>query len=75
MAIPNMEIKFSYEDYINLPESKTKRYELLNGEFVIVPSPNVHNQTVPRNLEFAIWLFVKQDNLGSVLYAPMDVVL
>lgn len=75
MVIPNMEIKFSYEDYINLPESETKRYELLEGELVMVPSPNVNHQTVSINLEFIILQFVKQNKLGAVFHAPMDVVL
>lgn len=39
MARPNPEIKFTYEDYKNLPESETKRYELLEGELIMVPSP------------------------------------
>lgn len=33
------QIKFTYQDYKNLPESETRRYELLDGELVIVPAP------------------------------------
>ena len=31
-------IKFAYNDYKNLPESETKRYELWEVDIVMVPS-------------------------------------
>lgn len=34
-------IKFTYE---NLPESETERYELLEGELVMVPFPSFEHQ-------------------------------
>jgi len=43
-------IKFTYEDYKSLPESETKRYELLEGELVMVPSPNEYHQRISRKL-------------------------
>lgn len=75
MTTPNTEIKFTYRDYINLPESETERHELLEGELIMVPSPNEPHQKVSRNLEFIIWEFVKQRKLGMVYDAPIDVVL
>lgn len=75
MAVPNTKIKFTYEDYMNLPESEVKRYELIEGELVMVPSPTEPHQKVSRNLEFIIWQFVKERDLGQVYDAPMDVVL
>lgn len=69
------DIKFTYEDYKSLPESETKRYELLEGELVVVPSPNERHQSVSRNLEFLLFKFVKDNNLGTVYFAPFDVVL
>ncbi|MBI4330707.1 MAG: Uma2 family endonuclease [Chloroflexi bacterium] len=67
------DIKFTYEDYKNLPESETKRYELLEGELVVAPSPNEQHQSVSRNLEFLLFQYVKDNNLGTVYYAPFDV--
>lgn len=75
MARPNPEIKFTYEDYKNLPESETKRYELLEGELVMVPSPTEPHQRVSGNLEFILRQFVKERNLGSIYHAPLDIVL
>ncbi|RLI51611.1 MAG: Uma2 family endonuclease [Candidatus Thorarchaeota archaeon] len=68
-------IKFTYEDYKSLPESETKRYELLGGDLVLVPSPTEYHQRISRNLEFMLWRFVKEQDLGWVYDAPLDVVL
>ncbi len=68
-------VKFTYEDYKSLPESETKRYELLGGELVEVPSPTEYHQRISRNLEFMLWRFVKEQDLGWVYDAPLDVVL
>jgi Uma2 family endonuclease len=68
-------IKFTYEDYKNLPESETKRYELLEGELVMVPSPTFEHQDISVHLEFALYEFVHKHDLGIVLHAPLDVVL
>lgn len=68
-------IKFTYEDYKNLPDSETERYELLEGELIMVPSPTTYHQRICRNLEFPLWDFVRRNDLGEVLHAPCDVVL
>ncbi len=69
------DIKFTYEDYKSLPEDETKRYELLEGELVVVPSPNEQHQSISRNLAFRLFQYVKENKLGTVYYAPFDVVL
>lgn len=66
-------IKFTYKDYKNLPESETKRYELLEGELVMVPSPTTYHQRISWNLERILGDFVRKHNLGSVYHAPLDV--
>ena len=73
MTVPNKKVKFSYEDYQYLPGSEVKRYELIEGELIMVPAPEVQHQKVSRNLEFIIWQFVKKKDIGSVFYAPIDV--
>ncbi len=67
-------IKFTYKDYKNLPESETKRYELLEGELIMVPSPNERHQSISGNLEFILRKFVREYNLGFIYDAPLDVV-
>lgn len=68
-------IKFTYHDYKNMPESETKRYELLEGELVLVPSPGEKHQSISRNLAFRLLGFIESNSLGAVYYAPLDVVL
>ncbi len=66
-------IKFTYRDYLQLPDDK--RYELVEGELYLVPSPNLDHQRISRQLEMALWLYVSRRHLGEVFYAPCDVVL
>ncbi|MBI4331177.1 MAG: Uma2 family endonuclease [Chloroflexi bacterium] len=68
------DIKFTYEDYKNLPESETERYELLEGELVVVPSPNERHQSISGNLIRILSTFVRDNKLGRVYPAPFDVV-
>jgi len=70
----NTKIKFTYKDYKSLPESETKRYELIEGELIIVPSPNEYHQRISGRLEFILRAFVEDKNLGRVYDAPFDVV-
>ena len=68
-------IKLTYEDYRNAPESERERYELYEGELLMVPSPNEYHQRILGNLGFILRTFVKEHGLGSVYFAPLDVVL
>jgi len=75
MAKTEMSIKFNYEDYKHLPESETKRYELLEGELVMVPSPDWLHQSITASLFKLLAGFVEERALGEVRFAPLDVVL
>ena len=44
MVTTGAKIKFTYEDYCNAPEDK--RYELHDGDLVVIPSPNELHQRV-----------------------------
>lgn len=73
MTIPNPTIKFTYEDYRNTPDDE--RYELLDGELVMAPAPNLGHQDVDAKLGWRLMRFVEQRNLGKTFSAPCDVVL
>lgn len=66
-------VKFTYEDYKSLPDEK--RYELLEGELIMVPSPKEYHQRISGKLEFLLRAFVEEHDLGAVYDAPFDVVL
>jgi Uma2 family endonuclease len=69
----NPQIKFTYRDYLLLPEGD--RRELIEGDFYMAPAPNIWHQTVVVNLGRLLANFVISKNLGVVLWAPTDVVL
>jgi len=73
MTVVNPHIKFTYEDYCLMPEDR--RYELIGGDFFMVPSPSVIHQRVAANLEAILRQFVMASDCGEILYAPLDVVL
>ena len=72
MVNPN--VRLTSQDYINLPESDT-RYELIDGELYVAPSPTPAHQRISGMLFSAINHYVTANDLGSVFYAPLDVVL
>lgn len=50
-------------------------YELINGELVAKSAPSPLHQRISRNIFRALDNFVVSNNLGEVLYAPIDVFL
>ena len=71
----NRSVRYTYRDYINLPESEEKRYELIDGELYMVPSPTPMHQDFLQNLYRVLDEFVRGKGLGKVYIAPLDVVL
>ena len=69
------EIKYTVKDYMSLPESDEKRYELIDGELCMVPSPTPTHQDILGNLFEGLRHFVRRRDLGRVFVAPLDVVL
>ena len=63
----------TYEDYLKTPDDE--RWELLDGELLMVPSPNTAHQTVTGNLFIYLSIFVKERDLRRVFVAPYDVIL
>ncbi len=66
--------KATIEEFWALPESVLPT-EYINGEIIIAPTPTVPHQTVLRNISFTLHEFVRRNDLGSLLFSPMDVVL
>ncbi len=72
MVIAGARIKFTYEDYCNAPEDK--RYELHDGDLVVVPSPKEQHQRSSLDLATELILFARRTGLGRVYIAPFDIV-
>jgi len=70
VGIPKMTI----EEWSRLPEDGN-RYELIDGELFVSPSPRPKHQDVSANLVKFLLPFVERKKLGKVYYAPFDVFL
>ncbi len=66
--------KLTYEDYVLIPEDLL-RHEILDGEHYVTPAPGRDHQGALGNLFLKIATFVRQHRLGTVLFAPFDVLL
>lgn len=72
MTKTDLKVKFTYQDYLHMPEDR--RYELIEGEFFMIPSPNEYHQRISGELAFILHGFIKKNKLGAVYIAPFDVV-
>ena len=64
----------TYEDYLLLPELN-RRYEIIDGELQMTPSPTKRHQKLILRIATLLESFVSERNLGEVLPAPMDVLI
>jgi Uma2 family endonuclease len=67
------ERRYSYKDYLELEDGI--RYELIEGEFLMTPSPTRKHQRTVSRLNILLESIVSHDRLGEVLIAPFVVVL
>ena len=65
--------KFTYEDYRTAPPDK--RYELLDGDLLLTPAPNLKHQRLQFRLGSRLGRFIEERALGEFFFAPCDVVL
>ena len=71
---PAGRIVLTYEDYCALPNDG-RRYEILEGELAVTPSPSRAHQRVSRNLLTILHIHVREYGLGEVFSASYDVIL
>ena len=65
--------KFTYEDLQYIPPDRN-RYEIVDGELFVTPSPITLHQRIVTNLSGELRQHVRQHRLGEVFVAPLDVV-
>ena len=63
--------KYTYDDYLKTPDDK--RYELIEGELYMTPSPITNHQRISGRIEFELRKFVVENDCGEVFDAPYDV--
>ena len=62
-------------EFLHLPMASGKRYELLQGELFVPPSPETKNARIGRNLLFKIQTQLDAEPFGEVFIALTAVVL
>ncbi|HSD11333.1 MAG TPA: Uma2 family endonuclease [Candidatus Binatia bacterium] len=68
-------LKLTYEDYAALPLADGRRYEILDGELYMTPSPLIRHQAVSRNLQRILDHHILENELGELFDAPVDLIL
>lgn len=66
--------KLTREDYRRLPEDDS-RFQLIEGELYMSPSPNRYHQVISRNLLFLLMKHLETNPIGELYDAPLDVYL
>lgn len=64
--------KVSYEEFMDIYEKSELRMEYINGEIVLLSSPDTFHQDISGNLFVSLRAFLK-DGKWKVFYAPFDV--
>ncbi len=62
---------YTYQDYAKLPEGAP--YQLIGGNLVMTAAPSTYHQIISASLMLTLSNFVHEQQLGVVLYAPIDV--
>lgn len=65
--------RWTYEEYYRLDDDQS--HEIIDGNLLIAPSPDMCHQDLSRKVFRLIDRFVTRNKLGEVFYAPFDVVL
>jgi Uma2 family endonuclease len=68
-----VDTRLTYEDYCLLPNNG-RRYEIVDGELFVTPSPRRAHQKVVTRLSRHLDEFVEKSGHGEVYVAPFDVV-
>jgi Uma2 family endonuclease len=64
----------TYDIYLTMPEMKA-RYSIVDGELVMAASPTPDHQTVVQETFVKLDSFVREQRLGRVFLAPLDIVI
>ena len=64
----------TYEEYLDTPEIEG-RFDIVDGEMIMAAAPTNEHQETIGEFHFILRYFVKERNLGTVLFAPLDIVI
>src|SRR5437588_191350 len=64
--------QITFEDYLQMPEMRL-RYDIIDGELIMSPAPSFEHQWDLADLSKLMRDFVRKQDIGVVLFAPLDV--
>jgi len=63
-------VKYNYADLQTFPEGDGKRYEIIDGDLLVTPSPMSRHQLVLGTFHWWIRSYLEENPIGMVLFAP-----
>lgn len=70
---PRKKVSVTYRQFLEMTEHSDNRYELIDGEVYMLPSPRVTHQTILGKLHIAFWEYLKEHETCTAFMAPFDV--
>jgi len=72
-TIQKARVVWTYDDYRLMPDDGL-RYEVIDGDLVVTPSPTTTHQKVSKRIQLALMLQIEERGLGQVFNAPVDLI-
>lgn len=66
-------IRYTYQDYLTIPEDTSRRHEIVDGELHVSAAPRFRHQEVVRDLLHLLHDIVRSHDLGVVVPGPVTV--
>ena len=60
-------VRYTYQDLLSLPESPTRRHEILGGKLYVTAAPRLNHQRVARDLAATMHGIALEHGLGEVV--------
>jgi Uma2 family endonuclease len=67
--------RWTYAEFARLPSEGSTRYEVVDGEVCVTPSPTSRHQRIVGKLVTLLTAFAESHRLGATFPAPLDVLL
>jgi Uma2 family endonuclease len=72
MAAP-ARIRYTYEDWLAIPEDRSRLYEIVDGELFVSPPPVFRHQQVAASISRVLLNLALEHALGEVVQSPIGV--
>ena len=66
-------VRYTYEDYLSIPEDISHRHEIIDGELYVTPSPRTRHQQVVVSIARILSSLALDHDLGEVFTGPLTV--